>query len=754
MADTLAAIAERARAHPMDYYYLNARRADTLAQRVKQASGQKKGSIRFQRAYELLNAGQTEKAIITLNRLAESYQIRARDINRQTKSVFDLLAASYLRLGEQRNCLRNYSSQACILPIRGAGIHTNQRGSRNAISIYERILRRYPGDLQARWLYNVAHMTLGTYPDSVPDKYRIPGVVPEPEAALEPYPNIAPQLDVDHNALAGGVSMEDFNNDGHLDLLVTSYGLTDQVRYYESDGQGGFVDRTEEAGLKGIVSGLNTVHADYNNDGYEDVFILRGAWLGNAGQHPNSLLRNNGDGTFTDVTFQAGLDARHPTQTAAWADFNRDGHVDLFVGNESQAQINWVTGGEGESGSVDHPSALYLNNGDGTFTNVASEVGIRLNAYVKGVAWGDVNGDGRPDLFASVLGGPNRLYMNRGGSSIEDWTFEERAALAGVQSPRFSFTTWFWDYNNDGHRDLFVSGYDVRYLRRMPEAIAAEMLGRSTDATKPRVYRNDGDGTFTDVTEAVRLDKVMFTMGGNRGDLNNDGYQDFYVGTGAPDLRSLIPNRMFVNQEGDAFQEVTFAGGFGHIQKGHGVAFGDLDRDGDQDVYSVIGGAVQGDHFRNVLFENPGAGDHWITLDLVGQSANRSAIGAQVAVHVTTEAGAQRTIHRTVSTGGSFGASSLQQEIGLGEGATVDSVSVTWPNAEQATQTFDDLQAGRAYRIVEGQAPEPLDWTPVSFPDGDTAEAGAAAVTGSADTTRGSDASRDASGPSGSPPQR
>ncbi|PSQ81222.1 MAG: hypothetical protein BRD40_03570, partial [Bacteroidetes bacterium QS_1_65_9] len=235
-----------------------------------------------------------------------------------------------------------------------------------------------------------------------------------------------------------------------------------------NDGDGGFVDRTEEAGLTGLVGGLNTVHADYNNDGYEDVFVLRGAWLGEQGRRPNSLLRNNGDGTFTDVTYQADLDAYHPTQTAAWADVNGDGHIDLFVGNESSAKVDPFSGDTASTTVSPHPSALYLNQGDETFDEVASSAGLDVRAYVKGSAWGDVNNDGRPDLYVSVLGGPNRLFVNQGLDDEEGGpTFEERAKEAGVQAPLFSFPVWFWDYNNDGHQDLFVSGFDMRYFNRV-----------------------------------------------------------------------------------------------------------------------------------------------------------------------------------------------------------------------------------------------------------------------------------------------
>jgi hypothetical protein len=194
----------------------------------------------------------------------------------------------------------------------------------------------------------------------------------------------------------------------------------------------------------------------------------------------------------------------------------------------------------------------------------------------------------------------------------------------------------------------------------------------------------------------------MFGMGANYGDLDNDGYPDFYVGTGAPDLRSVVPNRVFHNQSGRGFQEVTFASGLGHIQKGHGVGFGDFDRDGDQDIYTVVGGAVEGDHFRNALFENPGHGGNWVTIDLVGTASNRSAIGARLRLTVTKADGSTRTLHRTVDTGGSFGASSLQQEIGLGGATRIDTLAISWPHAAQDTQTFRDLAVNQHVRIVEG----------------------------------------------------
>lgn len=716
MVAVLDSIRVDARRRPMEYYYLNDQRAEALREKVKtDASKPRKRELRFQYVRELLFAGDTETAIRELEALLQGDSVRDFQTTPTTKSTLTLLAAAYLQIGIQEHCVDERSVGSCIIPIRKDAVYANQKGPRSAIILYEKILSQLQTDYQSRWLLNVAYMMMGEYPDGVPEQWRIEGIDDPPDTTVRSFRNVAPELGVDHEGLSGGVSVEDFNNDGFLDILVTSYGMDDQMKLYLSDGAGGFVDRTEEAGLSGLVGGLNTVHADYNNDGYEDVFVLRGAWLGEAGRHPNSLLRNDGDGTFTDVTYEAGLASYRPTQTAVWRDFNRDGWIDLFVGNESSTQVGRVTG-EGREAKDEYPSALYLNNGDGTFTNVAQQVGIDLHAHVKGAAWGDVNQDGRPDLYVSVLGGANRLYVNNGGSSMEEWRFVERAKQVGVQGPRYSFPVWFWDYNNDGRDDLFVAGYDTRYLNQLGRAMAVERLGEEgtaifQEATRPRLYRNDGASgsssvqapTFTEVSGDVGLDKMLFTMGSNYGDFDNDGYQDLYLGTGAPPSTAIVPNRMFRNRAAERFEEVSYRGGFAHIQKGHAVGFGDFDNDGDQDVYSVIGGAVEGDRARNMLFKNPGRGNTWITLDLEGRSANRSAIGARIRLVATTAEGNRRVIHRTVSTGGSFGASSLRQEIGLGTATHVDTLRVAWPNRSCTVDTYTDVEVNQHLKVVEGR---------------------------------------------------
>jgi hypothetical protein len=192
-------------------------------------------------------------------------------------------------------------------------------------------------------------------------------------------------------------------------------------------------------------------------------------------------------------------------------------------------------------------------------------------------------------------------------------------------------------------------------------------------------------------------------MGSNYGDIDNDGHPDLYFGTGQPSLATLVPNRMFRNAGGRRFEDVTGPGGFGHLQKGHGVAFGDIDDDGDQDVYEVIGGAYAGDVYPNVLFLNPGNGNRWLTLELEGVRCNRSAIGARVRVIVDDETGREREIHALVGTGGNFGSSSLRQEMGLGQARAIKRLEVRWPGAREP-QVVERVPLDRHVKLRQGAA--------------------------------------------------
>ena len=342
---------------------------------------------------------------------------------------------------------------------------------------------------------------------------------------------------------------------------------------------------------------------------------------------------------------------------------------------------------------------MYRNNGDGTFTDVAEVAGVQIKAFTKGAAWGDIDNDGLPDLYLSNLMQPNVLFRNLGAKG--DWKFELAGKRAGVSGHKPSFPTWFWDYDNDGHLDIFVAPFPG-FLSDSLGQIAGGYLGAPNAGLAPALFHNNGDGTFSNVASNIGLTDMMLVMGANYGDLDNDGYPDIYLGTGEPSLNTLVPNRMYRNAGGESFQNVTFSGGFGHLQKGHGIAFGDIDHDGDQDVYAVMGGAYAGDIAYNALYINPGHDHAWLTLQLEGTDANRSAIGARIRVDVEDANGSKHTVHQLVHSGGSFGASTLQQEIGLGNATEVRAVTIQWPG-DDTPQVFRDVPINRSLAVKQGE---------------------------------------------------
>ena len=593
-------------------------------------------------------------------------------------------AVTYLKMGELDNCLTPEGGLVCALPLDGSYVHTDTQGSSTAIGYLLELLELEPDHLTARWLLNVAHMTLGTYPDGVPDRFLVPPEALDSKHEVGRFRNIAADVGLYTVEPAGGSIMEDFDNDGLLDIMWSTWDPCQSMRYFHNDGNGLFSDYTARAGLDGQLGGLNMVQTDYDNDGWPDVLVMRGGWMLQNGRMRMSLLRNNGDGTFTDVTHDAGLATpAYPSQTAAWADYDNDGHLDLYSCNES------MPGPDNEAGYV-FPSQLFHNRGDGTFDDVAVQAGVTNSRYCKGSVWGDYDNDGDPDLYVSNYNAENRLYRNDG-----DGTFTDVAGTLGVAEPVFSFAGWFWDYDNDGWLDLFVTGYGADVAD-----IAADYLGLPNDGTHPRLYRNDGAGGFEDVTRQAGLARVLLPMGVNFGDLDNDGFLDFYLGTGDPSFETVVPNVMYRNNGGADFTDVTFSGGFGHLQKGHGIAFGDLDRDGDQDIFAQIGGAYPADAFSNSLFENPGHGNHWLSVRLVGERSNRAAIGARIKVELATEGGS-RAVYKHVNSGGSFGASPLEQAIGLGQAEQIISVEVYWPTSG-TVQVLRDVPLDTRIEIREG----------------------------------------------------
>ncbi len=599
------------------------------------------------------------------------------------------LAVAYMRQAETENCCLRHNENSCILPFQKNAIHTQKQPSQQAIQHLTKVLdmgqNNNPFYFKAFWLLNLAYMTIGEYPESVPVDWRIPIDNFVSEEKIPRFRNIAPQLGLDTFDLSGGAVADDFNNDGYVDLLTSTWDPSGQIRFFVNNQDGTFSDQTEIAGLIGIFGGLNLVQADYDNDGDLDVLVLRGAWLGANGRHPNSLLQNNRHSeaiTFTDVTFSSGLGRVHyPTQTASWADYDNDGNLDLYIGNECNQLL------------PDAPNQLFRNDGNGLFSDVAEMAGVQDYGPTKAVIWGDYNNDRWPDIYVSNLGDANRLYHNNG-----DGTFEDRAGELGVMGYEETFPAWFWDVNNDGLLDLYVASYiaDIGTL-----AIDANNLRIPTEAL-PQLYQGTNHGWFENVTEQFHLLHPTAPMGSNFGDFDNDGFLDFYLGTGNPDLWNIMPSMMYRNKGGKRFAEVTYAGGFAHLQKGHAVCFADFDNDGDQDIFEQMGGAFPADRYNNVLYQNDGFGNHWLTVQLIGVESNRSAIGARIHLQIV-ENGHPRSIFKHVNSGGTFGANPLRQTIGVGLAKIVEKLEVFWPTTGQ-TQAFNQIAVDQFIQITEGQS--------------------------------------------------
>ncbi|GGA82075.1 CRTAC1 family protein [Puia dinghuensis] len=653
---------------------------------LRKDPGEEAGRTALHRkANALLQLGEEQKAIDILQGLLDRISLGAID---QRQAIMKDMAIAWLRLGDRTNCITNHTAESCIYPISAGGVHRDKTGAEKAIDLYKAILVDNPTDLESRWLLNIAYMTTGGYPEAVPPQFLLKVRDDDSMHAVKPFRNVAMNIGLNYKCIAGGSIVDDFNNDGYDDIVLSSWSLTEPMRYYRNNADGTFTDVSDSSGLGYLTGGLNIMQTDYNNDGYKDIFVLRGGWKGKFGKNPNSLLRNNGDGTFTDVTKASGLLSFHPSQTATWADFNNDGWLDVFIGNETTP------------GEEVHPCQLFINNRNGTFTEMAAKAGCAVTKFVKGVTSGDYDNDGRMDIFLSTMNG-NKILLRNESDKNGAIKFRDVSQQAGLtHNLTRTFPTWFWDYDNDGWPDILVCGYEFNQSLSYYAAAEAIQLPIG-NAGKVFLFRNNHDGTFEDVSARVGLNSTAFAMGANFGDIDNDGYLDFFLGTGNPQLKSAVPNKLFRNMRGERFLDVTTAARVGNIQKGHGVSFADLDNDGDEDIYIKMGGAYTGDAYENALYLNPGQNtNHWVNVLLEGKVSNKAAIGARIKV-TFMENKTERSVFRDVNSGGSFGSNPLRQHIGIGQATSIGQVEIYWPVTGK-TQVFHHLPIDTNIRIVEG----------------------------------------------------
>jgi tetratricopeptide (TPR) repeat protein len=515
----------------------------------------------------------------------------------------------------------------------------------------------------------------------------LPPAVLFPAAKLRPmtadalrafaFEDMAPQLGVNRFDGNGTASWGDFDGDGDQDLFLAGSGT--HMAVYRNDG-GKFTEVTAEIGLGKVPSSYSVNLVDSDNDGDPDLYLCYNGWNG---PMDNRLFRND-QGRFVDVSKESGAADPGDGFVSLWGDLDNDGWLDLVIAN-----------GVLKDGSTPQ---IYRNKGNGTFENVTKAAGIDEPPHwgVIGAALGDYDKDGDLDIFINGLeNAPNRLYRNEGG-----FRFTEVSKKAGVaQAPHNGFVSFFFDYNNDGWPDLLTTSL-------APWEVVVEGLkegykpanARAIHPDSSRLFRNNGNGTFTDVTYEAGLFYPMGTMGAGVADLDNDGWTDIYFGTGDPQLTRLEPNRVFHNNGDGTFSDWTDAAGFHRAgNKGHGVSFVDIDNDGDLDVYTQLGGHYPGDMAANAFYRNLRANrNSWLQVELKGAKSNRSAIGAQV----TVKSGG-RLFYQELKGSEGFGATNpLRLHFGLGDLAQAESVEIRWPSGLR--QVLANVPARQVIRVEEG----------------------------------------------------
>ena len=476
--------------------------------------------------------------------------------------------------------------------------------------------------------------------------------------------------------MGGGGGFLDYNRDGLLDIYLVSYSLTEQSAgasqlhdvLYRNNGDGTFTDVTESAGISGGMRGMGLAVGDYDNDGWPDLYVT--------GFGESKLYHNNGNGKFTNVTAQAGVNNAFWGTSAAFFDYDNDGYLDLYVCNyltydETNLPCSFYEGKpycliKDFKGSA---SRLFHNNRDGTFTDVSVKAGIsKPNGKGLGVVSLDYDNDGRVDIFQANDAVQNFLFHNNG-----DGTFSEGALAAGVAfdpngNARGGMGVDSEDLDGDGYQEIFVTNFSGQ-----------------TNA----LFHNDGDGLFTETTNKLALGTISIPMSGfgtRFFDYNNDGLTDIFVLNGHPfePINKFFPETTYAERPflfentGTTFREVAAEHGepLQKLYAGRGLALGDFDNDGDSDLLLINVGEPP------VLLRNDGGNkNHWLGIKLEGTKSNRDGVGAKVTV---TAAGKRHMKERLGGTS-YCSASDPRLLFGLGANTKVDEVQVRWPSGKVST---------------------------------------------------------------------
>ena len=584
------------------------------------------------------------------------------------------LGITYVKLGRYAEATRELAKAAERPSLRSAALcHSliaNVRGGnfRQAVKDGEASLTADPSNDRARYWTWLAAQSLGGYTSDIPQSHRM-----EVKAGRHPsrvqFEDVSQKIGLDKTSGGRGCAIFDVDGDGYLDVVLACANAGCTV--YRNNGDGTFRDGTVGSGLDDCVNTHAVIAGDYNNDGFDDVYVTRlGFYAGDS-----LLFRNNGDGTFTDVTKEAGLSSWGAVFGAEWVDYDCDGNLDLFV-----------THNQGRLMDRSSPNLLFHNNGNGTFTEVSKEAGLVSNYTTIAGAWGDYDNDGYPDLFVSNAIGPSQLFHNNG-----DGTFTEVSHEAGVDKVSFGSVSVWCDYDNDGWLDLVQFVWsperDVLYTLRHGEG--------PPNGIPMRVYHNNRNGTFTEVGRELGIDGCWATMSGNLGDFDNDGHLDILLGNGSPSMSRTEPPIILENDGNGKFHNVSFTAGLPFSGKGHGANLADLAGDGRLCLIVAAGGSYPADLLTTTVLRPTTLPGNYLNVRLTGTRSNRSAIGARLKL---TAGG--RSQHRLMTGGTGFGSLPFEEHFGLGNLDRVESLEILWPSGLR--QHVGSLPVNNTIRIVEG----------------------------------------------------
>lgn len=531
--------------------------------------------------------------------------------------------------------------------------------------------RDTPTDIRYQWMLRTLTLQAGKSESAIPREFRLK--VPPGFPSTFPLHDVTEGSGVGRLALGRGAAWGDFDNDGREDILVGAERAP--FRLLRNQGDGTFKDVARESGLVDPV-GLGCYASqfiDYDNDGFQDIFLTSNGWGGGGRLF---LFHNEGGKRFVDVTPEAGLAAHVNAFGSSWADLDGDGRIDLAVA----AGIIDPDGGD--------RIRLYHNEGNGRFREIGEQAGLTQKARWISLCWGDYDGDGRPDLLATSFDKGPFLFRNLGQGLFEDVSLQ-----AGIRTQCHAYTCEFFDYDNDGRLDIFVSTYPDGDFKTM---IETKINGAAVpQAQRQLLFRNNGDGTFRNVTEDAGITGWYGAMSSQVADLDNDGFDEIFLGTGNPELDWCEPKPVFRNDGRGRFRDIGESCGLVHYGMLHGMAFADYDDSGNLSLFGSFGGFYWGSRETSRLYRNAGSGNKSLEIRLVGTRSNRDAIGARISARA-----GNRRIYKWVDGGNGFGCgNSRVVHLGLGAETHVSELQIDWPSGLR--QSFHNIPAGQRIEITE-----------------------------------------------------